>query len=1004
MAKWFLLVLYTALIVWWCNAPSTFAMRTNETDRLALLAFKAAIDDQASFGALSSWNDSVHYCDWHGIMCSRRHPDRVVKLDLTYEGLVGSLSPHIGNLSFLRRIILSDNNFHGPIPEEIGRLFRLQHIDLRNNSFGGGLPKNLSRCTHLEYLLLFNNHLSGNIPSELGSLSKLRDLTLSTNKISGTIPPSIGNLSLLGVLFFSECNLQGEIPEGIAKLRLLTFLSVEINKLSGNIPSSIYNISTLTVFSVQFNRLEGKIPPDIGSKFPNLRFLGFYNNLFTGMIPTSLSNASGLEYIYFGSNNFIGQMPKDLGELLRLKVMNFQANQLEDDISFISSLTNCTKLTFLLVNENLLKGSLPNSVANLSIDLSFLVLGLNQLHGSIPSGIGNLLNLTILALSSNYFSGHVPDTIGRFHKLNYLDLEMNKFTKLPSSLGNLSALNRLYLGQNNIRGSIPLSLGNCQQLLALDLSHNNLYGLIPLEIMNLSSISIFFNLSYNSLTGSLPSEVGSLKNLAKFDVSNNRLSGSIPNSLSGCLSLEVLHLEGNSFEGEIPQSLSKLRGLRELDLSRNNLTGLIPSYIGELALEILNLSFNMLYGEVSTQGIFRNASAISIVGMDNLCGGIADLNLPPCPSSMSKRKKLSYKTKIILHVVVALVISSTLAVSLFMFRHRQCVSRKEDSSKPSFEHQILRVSYADLLKATNGFSEANLVGVGNYASVYKGILDQDQIVVAVKVLNLQLRGALKSFMLECKALQTIRHRNLLKVLSACSSIDFHGNEFKAIIYEFMANGTLDGWLHQNGVAEHEYLKASQRLDISIDVASALEYLHCGCESTIIHGDLKLSNVLLDDTMAAHVGDFGLARIISQASTNAPQHQSNSSAIRGTIGYIAPEYGVGDMASTIGDVYSFGILLLEMFTGKRPTDKLFKDHLNLHNFIKNALPDQVMDLVDPSIQLEHNNGSWINDCMVSILTIGVACSSELPRDRMEMGTVVSKLCNIKKYLGERRLET
>ncbi|XP_058189897.1 probable LRR receptor-like serine/threonine-protein kinase At3g47570 [Rhododendron vialii] len=142
-------------------------------------------------------------------------------------------------------------------------------------------------------------------------------------------------------------------------------------------------------------------------------------------------------------------------------------------------------------------------------------------------------------------------------------------------------------------------------------------------------------------------------------------------------------------------------------------------------------------------------------------------------------------------------------------------------------------------------------------------------------------------MSECNALQTIRHRNLLKVLSACFSIDFHGNEFRAIVYEFMANGTQDRWLHQNGVGEHEYLKVIQRLDISIDIASALEYLHCRCESTIIHGDLKPSNVLLDDTMTAHVGDFGLAKIISVASTDVPQHQSNSSAIRGTIGYIAP---------------------------------------------------------------------------------------------------------------------
>ncbi|KAI8531152.1 hypothetical protein RHMOL_Rhmol11G0115200 [Rhododendron molle] len=466
---------------------------------------------------------------------------------------------------------------------------------------------------------------------------------------------------------------------------------------------------------------------------------------------------------------------------------------------------------------------------------------------------------------------------------------MNKFTKLPSSLGNLSALNLLNLGQNNIGGSIPLSLGNCQQLSALVLSHNNLYDSIPLQVLNLSSISISFDLGYNSLTGSLPSEVGSLKNLTKFDVSNNRLSGSILNLLSGCSSLEELHLEGNSFEGEIPQGLRELRGLRELDLSHNNLMGLIPSYIGELPLEKLNLSFNLLRGEVPIQGVFRNASAISIVGIDDLCGGVADLNLPPCPSSTSKRNKLSYRTKIILYVVVALVICSTLAVSLFMFCRRRRVSRKESSSKPSFEHQILRVSYVELLKATNGFSKANLLGIGNYASVYKGILDQDQIVVVVKP----------------------------------------------------------------------------------------------------------SNVLLDDTMVAHVGDFGLAKIISAASIGVWQHQSNSSAIRGTIGYVPPEYGMGDMASTLGDVYSFGILLLETFTGKRPTDNMFKDHLSLHTFVKTALPHRVMDIIDPCIQQEHESGSWVNNCMVSILTIGVACSLESPRDRMEMGTVVSKLCKIKK---------
>ncbi|XP_028075227.1 putative receptor-like protein kinase At3g47110 isoform X2 [Camellia sinensis] len=881
-----LVVLYTAL-VWWCYLLCNISAATsmaNETDRVALVAFKAAIDEDP-FGALTSWNHSVHYCLWNGILCSRRHPDRVIGITLRSHGLVGSLSPHIGNLSFLKSLVLENNSFQGPIPPEMGRLFRLQIMALNNNSFGGAIPTNLSHCLSLQYLNLIDNNLTGNIPTELGSFPKLITLYLGKNKFSGTIPPSIGNLSSLSKLSCVYCNLHGEIPGEIARLRGLIFLQLSANNLSGKIPPGLYNISTIQYFGLALNQLHGIIPTDIGSSFPNLKMLYIFNNLFTGTIPTSLSNASGLERMSFSNNDFSGTMPRDLGKLLGLQWISVNLNRLQDDLTFISFLTNCTSLQLIEGSGNLLRGSLPDSVANLSTNLYLMNLENNQMHGNIPSGIGNLLNLTVLAMGRNYLTGPIPPSIGRLQNLHTLNLQLNKFTELPSSLGNLTLLNILRLGANNIHGSIPSSLGDCHSLLEFDLSENNLNGSIPPEIMSLPSISTLLRLSYNALTGSLPSEV-SLTKLANMDVSYNRLSGPIPNTLSNCLSLEWLQLEANSFEGEIPQSLSMLRGLRMLDLSRNNLSGMIPSYL-------------------------------------------------------------------------------------------------------------------ELLKATNGFSEANLVGVGSYASVYKGILDHVQVVVAVKVLNLQTRGASKGFISECKALREIRHRNLLKILSVCSSVDFHGNEFKALVYEFMANGNLDKWLHQVGMGDHgqleesrRNLKLTQRLDIATDVASALEYLHCGCELTIIHGDLKPSNVLLDDQMTAHIGDFGLAKIISTFSSDVAQGQSNSVAIRGTIGYVAPEYGMGDMASTLGDVYSFGILLLEMFTGKRPIDDTFKDHLNLHNFVKDALPDRVMEIVDPYILLEHRTRSWIIDCMVSVLQIGVACSMESPRDRMKMGSVISELCKIK----------
>ncbi|GMP79112.1 hypothetical protein CsSME_00034781 [Camellia sinensis var. sinensis] len=930
-------------------------MANNETDRVALVAFKAAIV-QDPFGALTSWNHSLHYCHWKGILCSHRHPDRVIQLTLRSQGLVGLLSPHIGNLSFFNSIDLQNNSFHGPIPQELGRLFRLQTIEFNNNSFRGGIPNNLSRCSKLEWLNLIDNHLTGNIPAD-------------KNKLSGTIPPFIGNLSSLFQISLSHCNLHGEIPEEIARLRGLSLVQLSENNLSGKVPFGLYNISTILFLSLTVNQLEGNIPHDIGSTLPNLKFLNCMNNLFTGTIPTSLSNASKLQEILISINYFSGTMPKDLGKLPGLTAIGVYQNRLQDDLTFISPLTNCTSLQIIDAGDNLFRGSLPDSIANLSTYLSWMNLHINQTHGSIPSGIGNLLNLTQLSMVANNLAGPVPSSIGRLHNLQSLLLAQNKFTELPSSLGNLTSLITLDLGENNIYGNIPPSLGNCHSLLELHLYKNNFNGSIPPEIMSLSSISTFLTLDRNALTGSLPSEVECLKNLGYMDVSYNRLSGPIPNMLSNCFSLEWLHMQANSFEGEIPQSLS------------------------ELQLDMLNLSFNMLHGQVPIQGVFRNSSAISIVRNNDLCGGIATLHLPPCSSSNPSKNYLSHRMKVI-PLVVGIVIFLSLLVSFFIFLQRCRVSKKKTSSTPSIKDQFLRVSYAELLKATDGFSEANLIGVGSYASVYKGILDHIQMVVAVK------------FMSKSKALRAIRHRNLLKILSVCSSVDFHGNEFKALVYEFMANGNLYNWLHQAGVGDHEQLeeprnlKLIQKVDISIGIASALEYLHCGCESTIIHGDLKPSNVLLDDEMTAHIGDFGLAKIISTVSSDEAQGQSNSIAIRGTIGYVAPEYGMGDLASMLGDVYSFGILLLEMFTNKRPTDDLFMDHLNLHNFVKNALPDRVMEIVDPYILLEHNRRSWIKDCIVSILRIGIACSMESPTNRMEMGSVISELCKIKNtYMNE-----
>nr|KYP61703.1 putative LRR receptor-like serine/threonine-protein kinase At3g47570 family [Cajanus cajan] len=818
-----LLTLNTTLLF---GPNTTASATTNVTDHVALLKFKESISNDPN-GILDSWNSSTHFCMWHGVTCNPMHHQRVTQLNLGGYHLHGVISPHVGNLSFLEYLDLRNNSFYDVIPPELGRLVQLQKLILVNNSLVEEIPTNLTSCTLLEGLFLSGNNLFGKIPIDIGSLRKLQQIFITSSNLTGPIPPSIGNLSSLIDLNVGSNNLEGNIPQEICRLKNLKIISVGINKLTGKLPSCIYIMSSLTIISVDMNHLSGSLPPNMFHTLPNLQTLFIGGNQMSGPIPTSITNASMLQRFDNTENHFVGQVP-NLGKLKDLKLLGLAQNNL--------GWSECPQNHISIsISTNNFGGHLPDSLGNMSTKLNYIYAGENYISGKIPVALGNLINLVLLTLENNQFEGTIPTTFEKFQKMQVLELIGNKLSgEIPDFLGNFSQLFHLGLGHNIFAGNIPPSIGNCPKLQYLDLSHNNLRGTIPLEVFSLSSITNLLDLSQNSLSGSIPEEVGMLTNINTLNFSENHLSGDIPGTIGECISLEYLYLQG----------------LRRLDLSRNRLSGSIPKGLQNIfVLEHLNVSFNMLDGEVPTEGVFGNASEVAVTGNNKLCGGIAKLHLPPC-----------------------------------------LVNDKKSTKHHNFRFIVVLVNYK-------------------------------------------------------------------------------GQEFKALVFEYMKNGSLEQWLHP--MTGNSRLDLFQRINIIIDVASALHYLHHECEPLIVHCDLKPSNVLLDDELVAHVSDFGLARLIS-TNTSTSHEQTSTIGIKGSIGYAPPEYGLRSEMSTQGDMYSFGILLLEMLTGRSPTDET---------------------LVDENKEKLSN----VEKYLVSLFQIGLACSMDSPKERMNIANVIRELNMIKRDL-------
>eukprot|EP01018_Ginkgo_biloba_P036050 Gb_00338 [translate_table: standard] len=836
------------------------------------------------------------------------------------------------------------------------------------------------------------------------------ELRLPNVGLEGSISPIVGNLSFLQAIYLFNNSLRGHLPQQLRCLSRTHFaLSLQLHVSTGTRfkPESTGWTHSIRVWSktcqLTISLSMGKSAEWQHSNLP-LQFFETHNthdNQLSEVVPIELGKLHLLERLYLQRNQLISGSTSDL----------------------LTALTNCSRLQVLYLSYNLLTGVMPSAMGQLSPKLSILSLANNLIGGKIPHEIGNLSSLTLLNLSSNLFTGSIPSSFKGLENLERLFLDDNRLQgnipgeigqlkylglfsvgnnllsgAIPDSFAYLSQLRELFLHGNNYSGNIPTSLGECRNLEVLDLSRNRFSGSIPPNLAGLPNLQFYLNLSRNSLEGPLPPEIGKMEMVQAIDISGNRLSGLIPAALESCSELADLDLSENEFKGPIPAELGKLQSLQNMDLSRNNLSGEIPEALGNLKmLQRLNLSFNNLTGAIPKTGVFQNLTAASFLGNHGLCGPW--LHFPVCLTLTSvKQTKHTLLKRVMIAVgcISSFILAGFLVVEFFwasISRRRMLINFFKGFVLKLREYPS--ISYQELVDATNGFNETNLLGVGSFGSVYKGIL-RDGTVAAVKVLDLQNEEVHKSFISECRVLGKVRHRNLVKIITFCSN-----TYFKGLVLQFVSNGSLQKHLYPDDGNESNdggvcRLGLSERLNIAIDVAHGIEYLHYDSPVQVVHCDIKPANVLLDEDMTARVTDFGIARLACSKSMHS---LTSTLALKRSVGYIAPEYGVGGEASAKGDVYSYGILLLEMFTRKRPINEMFVAELNLHKWVRSAFPNRVVEVVDSCLfpnmcvgceERKENELHYTHSLVNSVLHLGLLCTNESPRDRPTMRDVVGML--------------
>lgn len=890
-----------------------------------------------------------------------------------FTGDVGSIFEACGNLRYLDvsanvlrgdiwpgfdrmvEVSLSDNRFSGVVNSGIfGENCSLRMLDISENRFLGEFPGRISRCKELEMLTLWGNNFTGVIPEDLGSLPNLQALYLGKNRFSREIPESLVGLNSLKFLDLSGNNFGGDVQPIFGRMKQVRFLLLHKNSYKGGIRES----GVLTL--------------------PNISRLDLSYNNFTGQLPLEISEMGNLKFLVLAYNHFNGSIPSEYGNLSGLQAL---------DLSF-----------------NDLRGPIPPSLGNLR-SLLWLMLANNSLTGSIPPELGNCSSLLWLNLANNQLSGKMPTELARIGSNVTPTFMLNRRSdQLPAGSGECLAMMRW------IPADYPpfsfvydlLTRKKCRSLWDRLLKGYGLFSVcLPGTNIRTMQISGYVQLGGNRLSGSIPAEIGTMMNFSMLHFGQNLFEGELPSEI-GRLPLSVLNVTRNMFSGQIPVQIGNLRCVQNLDFSYNNFSGEFPTSLNHLSeLTKFNISYNpYISGSVPGTGQLSTLDKWSFLG-DPL------LRLPPFISNTTngsitgKESETKRNREVgVFLVVLALILAAsvcgvmTLIVCLLVKSPVDSPGYLLEESKGEFVMssgssspwmsntiKVIRLdktafTHSDILNATRRFSDDRIIGRGGSGTVYRGVLPDGRD-VAVKKLQTEGMEGEREFRAEMEVLSGNGfgwpHPNLVALYGWC----LNGSE-KLLVYEYMEGGSLDDL-----ITDRTSLNWRRRLEIAIDVARALVYLHHECYPSIVHRDVKASNVLLDKNGKARVTDFGLARVVDAGDSHV------STMVAGTVGYVAPEYGQTWQATTKGDVYSYGVLAMELATGRKALDG--GDEC-LVEWAKRVMGGGINRGTIPVALLVSGLADGAEK-MSELLRVGIWCTADTPNARPNMKEVLAMLFTI-----------